>query len=569
MIDEPFVPRCKDSSNAVPDWHARPEYLAVSSPICRAVWEPAAGDDLFEPVPESTSDAAQEVMDRAIELIRQRAADGTLWGADGRVPQSVLDELAAIGYWGLMIAPDYGGSGASFRSFAPMLTRMSAVDPTVAALGSVHSCIGAAKAIDRFGSEQQRQRLLPDLARGRRLSAFALTEPGAGSDVTAIRTCAQQSGDELLVYGEKLFVTNLAPGRTLLLICRIDDRPAALVCELPDREDPTFRLQHYGLHALRRTWNCGVKFSGFRVPAANRLDAGPGDGLTIAYHGLNYARISLCANAAGTLRRMLADAVAWAKHRQTYGQPIAERQLVRHRLARLAGFIVACDALTAWCSGLLDQGYRGELEGMAAKVFAADSLREAAVELALKTHGGRAFLHGHPWGDRLYDYLAPSIYEGEGELLRLAFFHALAKHGGATGSPPPGVHSDKRPALPESLQSESRQALRELRLAAGEIRKSRQQYGAALAEQQAFMAEIADRVMNCIVVLCTCRWAARSDDEILQLAARVVVQDRNRCSTAPRPGHTHFRDLDRLGEAVLRGGFTPIADIQPAPLLLP
>jgi alkylation response protein AidB-like acyl-CoA dehydrogenase len=94
--------------------------------------------------------------------------------------------------------------------------------------------------------------VVPDLASGRRLSAFALTEPGAGSDLTALQTYAQTQGETLLVYGEKLFVTNLAPGRTLLLICRIDGQPAAVVCELPDQEDATFQLQHYGLHALQR-----------------------------------------------------------------------------------------------------------------------------------------------------------------------------------------------------------------------------------------------------------------------------------------------------------------------------
>jgi len=547
------------------EWQLLPQYQATSSPIYRAVWDTAVSDHVFAAAIGVIEADAQTVMDGAVELVRQHRTAETLWGANGRVRESVLDDLAAIGYWGLSIDRRYGGSGVAFRSFAPFLTRMAAVDPTVAALGSVHGCIGASRALERFGSESQRQRLLPDLASGRRLSAFALTEPGAGSDLTALQTYAEPQGDSLLVYGEKLFVTNLAPGRTLLLICRIDGQPAAVVCELPGQEDATFQLQHYGLHALRRTWNCGVRFHGFRVPAANRLDAGGGNGLTIAYRNLNYARIGLCASAAGTLRRMLADMLPWVRHRRTFGRPIADRQLVRFRLARLAGMIVGCDALVAWTSGLLDHGYRGELEAIVAKVFASDSLRTAAVELAMKTHGGRAFLHGHSWGDRLYDYLAPSIYEGEGELLRLALFHGLSRHDGATAVeiPPPVVQETRE--LPESLATRAGQAWRELRLAATEIRQLRERFGPALADQQTRTVEVADRVLKSVVLLCTSLWAARSDDEILHLAAQVLAQE---LSARRRDDDDHLA-IDRLGEAIVDGHFAPLEGIDPAPVLLP
>ena len=551
------------------EWQLQPQYQATNSPIYRAVWEPGVSDDVFAAAGQSAEADAQAVMDRVVERVREHRIADTLWGTDGRVQESVMEDLAAIGYWGLAIDRRYGGLGVAFRSFAPFLTRMAAIDPTVAALGSVHGCIGAPRALERFGSESQCQRLLPDLASGRRLSAFALTEPGAGSDLTALQTYAQPQGETLLVYGEKLFVTNLAPGRTLLLICRIDGQPAAVVCELPDQEDATFQLKHYGLHALRRTWNCGVRFHGFRVPAANRLDAGGGSGLTIAYRNLNYARIGLCASAAGTLRRMLADMLPWVRHRRTFGQPIADRQLVRFRLARLAGMIVACDALVAWTSGLMDQGYRGELEGIVAKVFASDSLREAAVELAMKTHGGRAFLHGHSWGDRLYDYLAPSIYEGEGELLRIAFFHGLARYDGATESetPPPIVQEDLE--LPAPLASTARLARREMHLAAAEIRQLRKRFGPALAEQQVRIVEVTDRVLRCIVLLCTCRWAARSDDETLHLAAQVLAQDFGCRIAGQRRSDDDYQVIDRLGEAIVDGHFAPLAGIDPAPILLP
>src|SRR5206468_10854446 len=182
--------------------------------------------------------------------------------------------------------------------------------------------------------------------------------------------------------------------------------------------------------------NQGIKFVRFRVPKENLLVPPIGDGLTIAYHGLNLGRITLCAGAAGTMRLMLASMLPWAGYRRTYGQAINTRELVKRRLARLAGLITGSDALVAWGSWLIDQGYRGELECMIAKIFGSEAMKEAAIELFMKTHGGRSFLKGHLFGDNVYDFLAPCIYEGEGEILGLAFFKSLVKeHGKAFFEP--------------------------------------------------------------------------------------------------------------------------------------
>src|SRR5438552_17440783 len=130
------------------------------------------------------------------------------------------------------------------------------------------------------------------------------------------------------------------------------------------------------------------------------------------------------------MRLMMASMLPWANYRHTYGEAIAKRELVRRRLGRLAGLIVACDALVAWCSTLLDQGYRGEMECIIAKIFGSESQKEAAIELFMKTHGGRSFLHGHLFGDNVHEYLAPCIYEGEGEMLGMALFKSLVKQHG-------------------------------------------------------------------------------------------------------------------------------------------
>ncbi len=408
----------------------QPKYQTDHSPIHRAIWDHGVPVELFQSEPEQPPAEVQKVMDDSIQVVQRHRREGTLLDEQHKISNPVLEDLAGVGYWGLLVDKQYGGSEAPFHSFASFLTRMAMVDPTVAGLASVHGCIGAVDPIRTFGNAQQKQRYLPKLASGERLSAFALTEPCAGSDLTALRTTAKLQGDEYVVNGEKLFITNVVPGRTIGLVCLIDNEPAVLICDLPEQENENFQLRKYGLWALKHTHNQGIVFRDFRVPAENLLEPGRGNGLTIAYHGLNHGRVALCANAAGTMRLMMANMIPWAKFRVTYGETICSRELVRRRLGRLAGLIVACDALVEWCSHLIGKGYRGEMECIIAKIFGSEAQKEAAIELFMKTHGGRSFLHGHMFGDNVHEYLAPCIYEGEGEMLGMAFFKSLVKHHG-------------------------------------------------------------------------------------------------------------------------------------------
>src|SRR5262249_9434662 len=154
---------------------------------------------------------AETAMRASLDVVRRHKADGTLLDANRKVSDTVLNELSVAGYWGLLVERKHGGSEVPFSRFAAFLTRMATIDPTVAGLASVHGCIGAVDPVQGFGTEKQKQRWLPELASGRRLSAFALTEPGAGSDLTALKTVAVREGDEYVVTGEKLFITNVVP----------------------------------------------------------------------------------------------------------------------------------------------------------------------------------------------------------------------------------------------------------------------------------------------------------------------------------------------------------------------
>ncbi len=582
------------------------KYQTSQSPVHRAVWSHEVPVELFKPEPASVPEATRKVMDQSIEVVRRHKAAGTLLDENRKVSNALLRDLGEAGYWGLLVDPEYGGQGAPFSAFAPFLTRMATVDPTVAGLASVHGCIGAVDPLRAFGSPEQKQRYLPRLASGEKLSGFALTEPGAGSDLTALKTRAVLDGDSYVVNGEKLFITNAVPGRTVGLVCLVENKPAVLIADLPEHEDEHFQVVRYGLYALKHSNNNGLRFKDFRVPADNLLKTTAGDGLTIAYHGLNLGRVALCATAAGTMRGMLANMLPWTRFRKTYGAAIETRELVRRRIGRLAGLIVGCDALVAWCSWLLDQGYRGEMECVVAKIFGSESQKEAAIELYMKTEGGRAFLHGHPFGDNVHEYLAPCIYEGEGEMLGMGFFKSLIKDHGKTYFEPIGkvlaglgVKQPTSPAhfwaLREPMAAYAKWLVTEkmtptahpqlpkmpadlaahARFAIGRLQKSRMEISAAmrthqlkLADRQCRMSELSSRVQDMVVMLTTSLWASTQDNEVVRAAANILCQDLARKQTGRRPTDAEFRAITKLGETIESGGFPSIAGIEPHEILM-
>ncbi|MDX1962430.1 MAG: acyl-CoA dehydrogenase family protein [Pirellulales bacterium] len=401
--------------------------LPTLGPVQRWLWRGEGDCGAKNLHYEQPSDLVARVFQESLAVVARRRAAGSLYNAKNKLADETFAELAAVGYWGLLIPREYGGAGGTLTTVLPFLTQMAVHDPTVAGLQNVHACIGPVQMLLRYGTPEQRQKFLPLLASGDRIGVFGLTEPNAGTDLTALRTTAVREGEKYLVTGEKLFLTNLLPGRLLALICLIDGSPAALLVDLPPTETPEFQLVRYGLHSLQHTHNHGCVLRELAVPVENRLEIPTGGGLQAAYHGLNRGRVALCANAAGTLRLMLANLLPWTEFRHSGGKPLASYQLVRQRVARLEELIRTCDALTLWGATLLDGGVRAEAEAIIIKTFAAEALREAAIDICLRTHGGRAFLAGHHLGDHLHDYLAPCIYEGENQILLLALFKSLVK----------------------------------------------------------------------------------------------------------------------------------------------
>jgi alkylation response protein AidB-like acyl-CoA dehydrogenase len=603
------------ADDQVEDLFASP-YRTANSPIHRAVWDKTIPTELFCPKPLESSDLVrseyvQRVVERSIAIVKRHRNDQTLYRADGKISDESVSDLASAGYWGMLVDTTYGGCGATIREFTKMITRMATVDPTVAGLASVHGCIGAVDPLRAFGNALQKQRFLPSLASGKRLSGFALTEPGAGSDLTALRTYAVRQDDHYIVNGEKLFITNACLGRTVGLVCKIEGEVSVLIVDLPASESDSFYLKRYGIYALRRAENNGLVFKNFRVPVENRLMPDRGDGLTIAYHGLNLGRVALCANAAGAMRCMLAEMLPWAKFRHTYGQAIANRELVQRRIGRLAGFIVACDALSDWCSSLLDDGYRSEMECIIAKIFGSESQKEAAIELFMKTHGGRSFLHGHLFGDNVHDFLAPCIYEGEGEMLGMAFFKSLVKEHGKRYFEPIGrkLHSMNlaKPNLlnpshlwalrqpmfdyarwyagrrlsnttwvgvrrlanssSDSLRDHVRDAQDFLSGAGLRISGTMRRFQLKLADRQCRMSALSSSVQNAVTILVTALYAAGSSDPLTQAAADTVCRELKYRINGGKPTDSDFRQVTELGRRIAQSNWKELRGVDSSPVM--
>lgn len=584
-----------------------PQYQTVNSPVHRAIWDRRVPTELFESEMDMPSEDVNRVSERSLSLVRFHRDRGTLLNDEGKITDEVLADLGEVGYWGTLVAPEFGGSGASMQQFANLVTSMASIDPTVAGLSSVHGCIGAVDPVRSFGTPDQKQRFLPKLADGSRLSAFALTEPGAGSDLTALATTAVLDGDEYVVNGEKLFITNAVEGRTIGLVCKIDGEPSVLIVDLPDQQDEHFQLNRYGIYALQRAHNNGLVFKDFRVPAKNLLRPAQGDGLTIAYHGLNLGRVALCANASGTMRWMLAEMLPWADFRKTYGQAIERRELVRRRIGRMAGLIVACDAMTQWCAGLLDQGYRGEMECIVAKIFGSEAQKEAAIELFMKTHGGRSFLKGHLFGDNVHEFLAPCIYEGEGEMLGMAFFKSIVKHHGKTYFEPigrtlhergishpnlanpshlwalrkpmldyakwysgrsiAGSHWSHLPNMPAELRSLAKFAQRTLSSGGFEISSTMRTHQLKLADRQCRMSALSSKMQDALVVLVTSLYAAKSDSVTTQAAGVAVCNELRRKITGTFPSDRDFRQVTELGQSIADDGWCELDGVHAGEIL--
>jgi alkylation response protein AidB-like acyl-CoA dehydrogenase len=310
----------------------------------------------------------------------------------GEIDASVLRGLAERGCFGLTIPTEYGGLGLSQVAYNQVLALVARHCNVLALLLSAHQSIGVPRPVLLFGTQEQKQRWLPRIARGA-LSAFALTEPQVGSDPASMTTTAALSPDgrHYLLNGEKLWCTNGGIADALVLMAKVDGAITAFIVE---RQTPGIEiLQRCTFMGCRGIDNVWLRLNDVAVPVEDVLGE-VGQGLRIALTTLNTGRVSLAAICVGMARQLYGPTVRWAGERQTFGRPIGRHELNGHKLAQMAADLFAMEAVSETVASLVDRGeadYR--IEAAAAKLFCSERLW-SFVDNAFQIRGGRAYETG-------------------------------------------------------------------------------------------------------------------------------------------------------------------------------
>jgi alkylation response protein AidB-like acyl-CoA dehydrogenase len=342
-------------------------------------------------------------------------------------PREIINQLAEIGVLGMTVPPELGGSRTDHLSFILALEELAKVSATVCIIVSVHASLFCGSIL-KFGSDRQKQKYLPPAARGEIIGAFSLTEPGAGSDATSLKTRAERSGEEYILNGNKAWVTTGNDADALIILAQTKSKDGAqrLSAFIVDKNSPGFKVskieEKMGLHSSPTAM---ISLEDCRVPAENRLGE-EGRGAAIAFSGLDGSRIGVAAQAVGLSQQALELAAVYARQREAFGRKIAEFQALQFMMADIATLVEAGRLLTYRAANLYDRGLPLTKEAAMAKLFASEAANKIAY-LALQIHGGYGYSKEYPI-ERIYrDARVLSIYEGTSEIQRLVIARNLLK----------------------------------------------------------------------------------------------------------------------------------------------
>ncbi|MGG4448821.1 acyl-CoA dehydrogenase [Brevibacillus sp. HB1.4B] len=339
-------------------------------------------------------------------------------------PRQILKKMGEMGLMGIPIAEEWGGAGADFISYILAIHEISKVSATVGVILSVHTSVGT-NPILYFGTEEQKRKYVTKLASGEYLGAFALTEPHAGSDASSIRTTAVKKGDEYILNGNKVFITNGGEADTYIAFAVTDSTKGTkgISAFIVDKDTPGFTVgkkeKKMGLHG---SYTTELVFDNARVPAANLLGQ-EGEGFCIAMANLDSGRIGIAAQALGIAEAAVEYATEYARERKQFGQPIAKQQAIAFKLADMATKAEVARLLVYRAAWLRSQGISCGMEASMAKRFATDSAMELATE-AVQIFGGYGYTREYPVERLFRDAKVTQIYEGTNEIQRIV----IAKH---------------------------------------------------------------------------------------------------------------------------------------------
>ncbi|WP_215508183.1 acyl-CoA dehydrogenase family protein [Peptoniphilus sp. EMRHCC_23] len=338
---------------------------------------------------------------------------------ENKFPEDIVAQMADLGIMGLPTAEEYGGAGADVISYAIAVEELARVDGGVGVILSAHTSLGTYP-IDHFGTEEQKQKYLIPLAKGENLGAFGLTETNAGSDAGETETTAVLDGDHYILNGQKIFITN-APAADTYVVFAVTTPDigthgiSAFIVE-KDFEGFTFS-DHYDKLGIRSSTTAELHFNNVRVPKENLLGK-EGKGFNIAMSTLDGGRIGIAAQALGIAQGAYEHALAYAKERIQFGQPLAANQGISFKLADMYTKIDAARLLVYRAAEMKTNGERYGLQAAEAKMFASDMALEV-VNDALQIYGGSGYMKGMEVERAYRDAKITTIYEGTNEIQRV------------------------------------------------------------------------------------------------------------------------------------------------------
>ncbi|GAA3017955.1 acyl-CoA dehydrogenase family protein [Streptomyces lactacystinicus] len=351
------------------------------------------------------------------------------WDRAESVDRAVVGKLAKVGFLGLTIPEEYGGSGGDHLAYCLVLEELGRGDSAVRGIVSVSLGL-VGKSVNTFGTEEQKRHWLPRLTSGESLACFALTEPGTGSDAANLTTRAVRDGDHWLISGAKTFITNGTWADVALVFARTGGEGPqerghrGITAFLVPTDLPGFtRTEIHGKLGLRGQATAGLSFEDVRVPDTARLGE-VGKGFTVAMAALAKGRMSVAAGCVGIARACLEAAVRYAGEREQFGKPIAAHQLVQELLAGIAVDVEAARLLTWKVADHIERGLPFATESSVAKLYASEAAVRAANN-ALQVFGGYGFIDEYPVGKYLRDARVMTLYEGTSQIHQLLIGRAL------------------------------------------------------------------------------------------------------------------------------------------------
>jgi alkylation response protein AidB-like acyl-CoA dehydrogenase len=367
---------------------------------------------------------------RAIRTLTRELAEAEIvpnaaeWDREHRFPDELYPKLAGLGLMGVCIPEEYGGAGADFLSYVIVLEELSRADAGVGVTVAVHTS-AATLPILVFGTDEQRSRFVPPLARGEVLGAFALTEPGSGSDAGSLRTTAAPNGKGWVLDGSKQWITNGSRAGTFLVFARTDpatEGARGVSCFVLDSEHVRVTREEEKL-GLNSSTTSDLVIEGAEV-GADRLLHEQGRGFRVAMATLDGGRIGIAAQALGIAQAAYDVARAYALEREQFGRRIGDFQAIQWKLADMATEIDAARLLTYRAAWLKQEGRPHAAEGAKAKLFASEMARRQTAE-AIQILGGYGYTKEFPVERYYRDAKVTEIYEGTSEIQRLVIARSI------------------------------------------------------------------------------------------------------------------------------------------------